>query len=146
MATLAESALVRDVMRTPVIKALPITPTNEVAKMMIDNNVGSVVIVDEQDNLIGIVTKSDIVREIVARGLPRNIPVSEIMVRNPFYVMEDSTVHEAAEIMGTHGIGHLPVLSRQNFKPIGMISKRDITRLAPHLLELVYMLKRTQRP
>ncbi|MGC9072249.1 MAG: cyclic nucleotide-binding/CBS domain-containing protein [Acidilobus sp.] len=145
MTRLAESALVRDVMRTPVMKALPTTSASEVAKLMIDNKVGSIVIVDEQDNLVGIVTKSDIVREVVVRGLPRNIPVSEIMAKNPFYVMEDSTVHEAAEIMGTHGVGHLPVLSRQNLKPIGMISKRDITRLAPHLLELVYMLK-AQKP
>lgn len=138
---MAESALVRDVMRTPVIKATPLVPTNEVARLMIENGVGSVIIVDEQDNLIGIVTKSDIVREVVVKGLSRSVPVGEIMVRNPFYVMEDSTVHEAAEIMGTHGIGHLPVLSAQNMKPIGMISKRDIIRLAPHLLELLYVLK-----
>jgi len=140
----AEQALVRDVMRSPLVKVLPTTPVSEVARLMVDNNVGSVVIVDEQDNLLGIVTKTDIVRETVAKGLPRNIPVGEIMTKNPYYVTDDATLHEAAEIMGTHGIGHLPVLSRENMKPIGMISKRDIVRLAPHLLELVYML-RSQR-
>jgi CBS domain-containing protein len=133
--------LVRDIMHTPPVKVTPITPVNEAAQIMMDKGVGSLIIVDDNDNLIGIVTKTDIVREVVAKGLSRNVPVGNIMTKNPYFVLEDYTVKEAAELMGTHNIGHLPVLSRNNMKPVGMISKRDIIRLAPHYITLVYVLQ-----
>ncbi len=138
---MTEELLVRDIMRSPVFKVGPLTPANEAAQIMIDNNIGSLVVTDDSGVLIGIVTKTDIVREVVAKGASRNVPIGNIMTRNPFYVLEDHTVREAAELMGAHNIGHLPVLSRDNMKPIGIISKRDIIRLAPHYISLVYVLQ-----
>lgn len=133
--------LVRDIMRSPPITVTPITPVNEAAQQMIDRGVGSLLVVDDSGSLMGIVTKTDIVREVVARGLPRSVPIGNIMTRNPYFVFEDYTVKEAAELMGSHTIGHLPVLSRENMRPVGVVSKRDIIRLAPHYITLVYVLR-----
>lgn len=134
--------LVRDVMSTPVIYVYPFHTVREAAAIMVEKNVGSVVVIDEAGRLMGIVTRTDILRHVVAKGLnPDNVKVGDIMTRNPLYVLADTPLEEAARLMGSRGIGHLPVLDPKTFKPIGMISKRDILRIAPHYMTVVYTLK-----
>lgn len=132
--------LVRDIMKSPVVTALPTATVSEVAQLMVEHGISSVVIVDDAGSLIGIVTKSDIVREVVARGLSRNSQVGMIMTRNPYYVTENASVREAAELMGSKNIGHLPVLN-DRLKLVGMVSKRDILKMFPHFVNLVYVLE-----
>ena len=131
--------LVRDVMKAPVVTALPTVPVREIAKLMTDNGIGSVVITDDNGALLGIVTKSDIVREVVARGLPREAQVGEIMTRNPYYVADAASIDHAAELMASHNIGHLPVLD-DRMKLVGIISRRDIVRVFPHFVTLLYVM------
>lgn len=134
--------LVRDVMRTPTVNILPTKSVSEIARLMIDRDVGSVLVVNEEGNLLGIITKTDIVREVVAKGLsPLNINASQIMTKNPYYAFEDVPLEEAASLMGSKGVGHLPILDSRTLKPIGMLSKRDILKLAPYYIDLVYQLK-----
>ena len=133
-----EVVLVRDLMRTPVVTALPTTPVREIARLMIERGVGSVVITDDNGALLGIVTKTDIVRDVVARGLPREAQVGEIMTRNPYYVMETTSIDDAAELMASHNIGHLPVLN-DRLKLVGIISRRDIVKVFPHFVALLYV-------
>ncbi len=134
--------LVRDVMRTPTINVLPTKTVNEIARIMIDRDVGSVLVVDEEGNLLGIITKTDIVREVVSKGLSSfNVNASQIMTKNPYYAFDDVPLEEAASLMGSKGVGHLPILDSKTLKPIGMISKRDILKLAPYYIDLVYQLK-----
>jgi CBS domain-containing protein len=134
--------LVRDVMSAPLVYVYAFHSVREAAAIMVEKNVGSVVVVDEAGRLIGIMTRTDILRHVVAKGLnPDNVRVSDIMMRNPLYVLADTPVEEAARLMGSRGVGHLPVLDQKTFKPIGMISKRDILRIAPHYITLVYALR-----
>ncbi|MGC8572728.1 MAG: histidine kinase [Caldisphaera sp.] len=134
--------LVRDVMKIPTVNVLPTKSVNEIARLMIERDVGSVVVVDENGNLLGIITKTDIVRDVVAKGIsPLSINAGQIMTKNPYYAFEDTPLEEAASLMGSKGIGHLPILNSKTLKPVGMISKRDILKLAPYYIDLVYQLK-----
>ena len=134
--------LVRDVMSTPVIYLYPFHTVREAAAVMVEKGVGSIVVVDEAGRLIGIVTRTDILRHVVARGLnPDSVKIGDIMTKNPLYVLADTPIEEAARLMGSRGIGHLPVLDPKTYKPVGMISKRDILRIAPHYITLVYALR-----
>ncbi len=128
-----------EVMSTPPIKAMPMQTVLEGAKIMAENNIGSLIIVDEQDSLLGIVTKTDIIVNVVAKGLDASkVKLADIMSKNPYYVFRNTTLREAAEMMGSYNIGHLPVLDPETYKVVGVISKRDIIRLAPHYIDLVY--------
>ncbi|MCE4623979.1 MAG: CBS domain-containing protein [Caldisphaeraceae archaeon] len=134
--------LVRDIMSSPLITSSPIKNVNDIAELMVENDIGAVVIVNDDNSLLGIVTKSDIIREVVAKGLqPINVSVGQIMTKNPYYAFDDTPLDSAAELMGSKGIGHLPILDSSTSKPIGILSKRDILKLAPHYIELVYQLK-----
>jgi len=128
-----------DVMRYPVVTASEDETIEDVARKMKEEGVGSVVVVDENDMLLGIVTKTDIVYRVVAEGKnPSSVLVRSIMVRDPYYVYKDTPLREAAELMGLYNIGHLPVLDRETNKVVGMISKTDIIRLAPDYIITAY--------
>jgi len=134
--------LVRDVMSVPLIYVYPFHTVREAAAIMVEKNVGSVVVLDVDGRLMGIVTRTDILKHVVAKGLnPDNVRIGDIMTKNPVYVLADTPLEDAAKIMGSRGIGHLPVLDEKTFKPIGMISKRDILKIAPHYMSLIYALR-----
>ena len=138
----ADEVTCGDIMRTPVVTASEVETVEAVARRMRDEGVGSVVIVDEHMMLLGIVTKTDIVYKVVAEGKdPSTVMVGQIMVRNPYYVYKDTSLREAAELMGLYGIGHLPVLDSDN-KVVGVISKTDIIRIAPDYITTAYALLR----
>ncbi len=56
---------VRDIMRSPVFSAHPDTPLREIAKVLFAERVGAMPICDDDWALIGILTRSDILRTLV---------------------------------------------------------------------------------
>lgn len=65
---------IKNVARKEVITASPDTPVKDVAKLMRDKNVGSVVIV-ENNRPVGIVTDRDIAIRVLGNDQPAEIPV-----------------------------------------------------------------------
>lgn len=56
---------VRDVMRTPVVAAVPITDIRRIASVMLENGVDGVPIVNDSSRLVGFVSRSDVLRAVV---------------------------------------------------------------------------------
>ncbi|HIQ24053.1 MAG TPA: CBS domain-containing protein [Pyrodictium delaneyi] len=134
-----EELRISDVMTVNVITSRPDETVVDAARKMAENDVGSVVVVDDKGTIIGIVTEGDIVRRVVARGLdPSKTLVGDIMTRNPVTIYEDATLAAAAEYMREKGIGHLPVVNEHG-RLVGIISRSDIVRLAPGLIEVLYL-------
>jgi len=139
---LSEDLKCEDIMSSPPVTGTVFMTAQEAAQTMINRKIGSIIVVDERGGLLGIATKTDLVRGVVAKGLPPNtVRLGDIMTRNPYYVRKDDSVRYAVELMGHYGIGHLPVLDPDTGKVVGVISMRDIVRLAPHYIELVYVYK-----
>ncbi len=135
---MSEEPLLVDVMKTPVLKMPPMESVRRAAEEMTNWRVGSVIIVDSRDRLLGIVTKTDIVAKVVARGLdPQSMKLADIMTSNPYYMFSDAPLREAAELMGSKGIGHLPILDPETRRIVGIISKSDILRIAPHYMTII---------
>lgn len=59
------SRTVRDVMKTHVLAAHPDTEIREIARVLFEEHIGAMPIVDQQENLVGIITRSDILRALV---------------------------------------------------------------------------------
>ncbi len=137
---------VSELMTSPPITARPSMTVKEAAKIMVENNIGSLVVVDEKGSLIGIITVRDIIREVVAKGLsPDKIKIGDIMTRNIYYIMSDDTIRRAVEIMSERGIGHLPVVDPDTYKLVGIISKTDILKIAPGLFGALVLSKIRRR-
>jgi CBS domain-containing protein len=57
---------VRDVMTTPVVAASPLTDIRRIARVMLDRDVDGVPIVSDAGTLVGFISRSDILRAVVA--------------------------------------------------------------------------------
>ncbi len=129
----------RDAMTRNVVTASPDETVVEAAKKMDENRIGSVVVVDSDGRVIGVLTEADIVRRVVARGLdPRTTRVADVMTPNPVTVNEDTPLTYVADLMRSKDIGHIPVVDEAG-KVVGIIARSDIIRFAPELIEIVYV-------
>lgn len=108
------------------------TDTNtvyEAAQFMRKAHVGSLVVVNEQHNPIGILTDRDIVLSVVAAGLdPQVVKVTDVMTADPLVVHEEADLWGTIQIMRTHGVRRLPVVNDQH-QLVGIIAADDMLEL-----------------
>ena len=121
---------VRDIMNTDVVTAEPGTPIGQVAKRMADADVGAVVIV-EGGKPVGIVTDRDLVVEHLAKGHTQDHTVHEAMsgggpLARLVTIAPDLDVLEAAQELGRHKVGRLPVVEGDRL--VGLVSAGDLAK------------------
>jgi CBS domain-containing protein len=112
------------VRRAPVVCAEALA-VDEVARLMRDQRVGSVVVVDPRSRPVGIFTKHDLVR-VLAEDT-RGTPVSAAMTRDPIALPAHALAYEAALLMVEKRVRH--VLVTEQGKLVGVISERDLFSL-----------------
>jgi len=131
-----EYLTVRDIMVTDVKYVTPDTPLLAVVDVMVENKIGSVVVVGEKREVLGIITERDLIVKVLKRGLdPRTLKAKDIMSKPVIVVTPETSVSAAANIMKEKNIGHLPVV--ENGRLVGIIAEGDITSLAPEFLEVL---------
>jgi len=103
----------------------PDTLVEDAATQMQENDVGSLVVVDDDGRLAGILTTTDFV-DIVARSKPKaETTVERYMTTDVITTDAQTTIQEAADVMLEHGFHHLPVVDDEH-GAIGMISTTDL--------------------
>jgi CBS domain-containing protein len=99
----------------------------DAAKKMKDQNVGSVLVID-QDQLKGLVTDRAIATKAVAAEKdPRTLPVTDIMTREIVGCSEDDDVFDALQTMGKNQVRRLPVVNDRS-QLVGVVSMADIAQ------------------
>jgi len=139
---LAEQLRAKDVMTSELVTCFPDESVVDAARKMSEYKVGSVLVVDRANpsRLVGILTEGDIVHRVVAKGLhPAEVKVEEIMTKDPIVVNENTPLHLVADLMREKNIGHIPVVDASG-KLKGIIAKSDIVRIAPSLIERLYII------
>ncbi len=106
----------------------------EAATLMTSANIGAVVIVDDDENLTGILTERDITRRLVGKGLdPKTTLIKDVMTKDPETLSPDDAAGDALELMQTRHFRHLPVV--EDGKCVAMVSIRDLYKAAKSALE-----------
>jgi CBS domain-containing protein len=114
--------------RTDVITVGPETPLRTIASLMEDENVGSVVVVEEEKP-VGIVTDRDLaLRAFVNQMDPEATPVRDIMSPDPIVLEAGMGLFEAMEFMRGKGVRRMPVVD-ENGMLRGIITVDDVIRL-----------------
>lgn len=106
------------------------------ARLMRENDVHNLVVVDGRGGVIGVIAQRDLFAALFDDSGSSSKPgaiVSELMVRLPQCVTEDTTLEEALELMARHRCSALPIL-----RPTGLASLITETDL---LLALAKILK-----
>ena len=112
-------------MRQPVGCA-PETPVRDAVRLMHEQHVGSIAVLDAADKPLGIFTLRDL-RRVVADGVDLAQPIDNLMTRNPFHLPPDASAFDAAIAMTERHIAHVCLV--QNEKLCGVISERDLFSL-----------------
>lgn len=134
------SAIVRvsDVMENKVISVDTSSVVFETVSKMIKFEVGSIVVV-KAENVVGIVTKGDVLRRGMLLGLdPKTTSVERVMSRNVVTIGKDATLEEASRLMSEKKVSKLPVL--ENGKLVGIITSTDIIRTEPMMVNYLHEL------
>lgn len=128
---------IRYIMSSPVITVKASENVVKVARIMDLHDIGSVVVVDEAEKPLGIITDMDIVKRVVARNLnPSNIKVENVMSQPLITVSPDIDITDAAKLMSRYGVKRLAVVYKGRL--VGIISSRDITAVTPELMEIIH--------
>jgi CBS domain-containing protein len=83
-----------------------------------------VILVGDEERIVGVLTIRDILIRLVAAGLdPTATPVSQVMSSSLFTCTEEDTAESVAEVMAEHRIEQMPVLDAGG-RLVGMITRR----------------------
>lgn len=107
---------------------------SEAAKVMEENNVGSVLVVEE-GKLKGIFTERDVVRAI-AENIPVNEKIGKVMTTNVITVDEEDYLSKAVYIVSEKGVRHLPVIDKKG-NLVGIISAKDLAKYYSEFIEAI---------
>jgi CBS domain-containing protein len=132
---------VRDCMTARVITVDVSDSVFDAAELIIGNSIGSVVVMRD-DDVAGMVTKGDIMKNIILAGQdPKKTGVSSIMVTPVISISPDTDLEEAAKTMSRRNISKLPVIDPESGLLVGILTSTDVIRIEPkyveHLADLI---------
>ncbi len=110
-----------------VITRHPEATLSDIAQLLNEHKIGSVVIVDGGDKVCGIVSERDIVSAIAKKGgAVLDEPVSSCMTANVFTCTREDTLEKLMSEMTKHHFRHLPVIA--DGKLVGLVSIGDVVK------------------
>ena len=128
-------AIISSLMKTDMVTVNPDDSVADAAKVMSQNKVGAVLVIEGGD-IRGILSERDIVGRIVATGAdPAATKVSDIATTQVVAVDSRTHVRKCAEMQLAMDVRHLPVT--EDGKPVGILSSRDFLAYVVEGLERV---------
>ncbi len=115
---------VMELMRRSILTANPNDSIKDVSERMVKGNVDHVLVVDEENRLVGIVTTWDVAKAVAFNAKT----LGEIMTRKVIVAKPNETVDIVAKRMEQYDITGLPVVDDENHV-LGLITSADLSRL-----------------
>ena len=135
-----------DVMTRKVVSIKPNASIAEMVRLMLDNRISGLPVIDDRGDLVGIVTEGDCLRR-AETGTERKRPrwlefligpsrlaaeyihahsrkIAEVMTQPPITITEDTPLDEIVHLMETRRIKRLPVM--RDGKVVGIVSRADL--------------------
>lgn len=142
---------IKDIMTVKVISVTPLTKVSEIAKILGENRIGAVPVLDDEKRVVGIISESDLF--LKEKGIPFSVvkiphlfnewveptklealyrdidsrTASDVMTSPVITVQPDDDIGAAAELMYRNKISRLPVVKEGVL--VGIVSRADIIRL-----------------
>ena len=142
---------VKDIMTTELITVSPETEILQAAKILLEERINGIPVVDEAEKLVGILCQSDLIAQQKRLPIPSfftfmdglfstssakqmekqvqkiaAITVSQAMTPNPVFVEPDMGIEVIAGLMVDNGFHTIPVLHEGRL--VGIVGKEDILR------------------
>lgn len=127
----------------------------DISKVMLDNNIGSVVIIEDDNNEnrkpVGIITERDLVRILGSMQLINlQVPIKEIMSKPVVTLSSKASIIDAMKLMYEKKIRRVVVVdsssSKEYNKMIGIVTEHDIFRIVMSNRDLLTSILDSQFP
>ncbi|WP_277553397.1 CBS domain-containing protein [Halobaculum limi] len=121
-----DDVFVAQVMSESLYTVTPETLVEEAANGMMERRIGSVIVVDDDGTLRGILTNTDFVQIVAERQPKDQTPVSEYMSADLITAAPGDSLSHVADTMLEHGFHHMPVTDGDE-GVVGVVSTTDLT-------------------
>lgn len=143
--------LAKDIMTKDVLTVRPSEKVEKVARILVENKISGIPVVDEQNHVVGIITEKDLMIKASELRVPFYLTlfdsiiflenpirfnndlkkytatyVQEAMTEKVIIVPEDTPVSEVVAIMQKRRINRVPVI--RNDKLVGIVTRNDILK------------------
>ncbi|ACU62837.1 CBS domain-containing protein [Chitinophaga pinensis] len=122
---------VRDILRVKGHAVYSVQPDDTVfdaLSVLVDKNVGALVVLGDNEKVLGIFSERDYARRVILKGrASKETLIREIMTEHPFTVTEEDSIQDCMVKMTDKHIRHLPVTDDQ-LRLVGMISIGDVVK------------------
>ncbi len=117
-----------EIMTTPAVTCPPETPVAVVARQLTEHNISFLVVTNDENEPIGIITGSDLVAKVLA---PENVDAQamtarQVMRSEPHTMPPETYMYEAMALMTRHSLNSLLVVDRNQL--VGVVTPRDLMR------------------
>ncbi|WP_312907284.1 CBS domain-containing protein [Natronosalvus caseinilyticus] len=120
-----DDIFVARLMSTDLVTVAPDTLVEDAGQTMLENGISSLVVVDDDGRLEGILTTTDFVT-IVAESFPKAETIVErYMTTSVVTVSPQQPITEVANVMLEHGVHHLPVVDEAE-GVVGIVTTTDL--------------------
>ena len=119
-----EAVPVEQLMTTDLVTVTPDEDIETAAGIILEKEAGSLVILDDDKQVAGILTCTDLTALVSAGDLPTNATVADYMTEDVTTIGPGESIQDAAAKMLTQQIQHLPVVDGG---VVGMLSTTDLT-------------------
>jgi len=120
-----DDVFVGSLMSSPVHTVDVETSLQAAGQMMLEHGIGSVVVVDDDARLEGILTATDFVRAVAEGELDPDATITAAMSTEVVTTTANESVQSVADTMIEHGFHHVPVVDDGTV--IGVITTTDLT-------------------
>jgi CBS domain-containing protein len=110
-----------------VVTVSPDKTIREALAILVNHNVGALVVVDEIKKPVGILSERDIVRLAARNEALFGISIGEVMTTNVITALPQDELRAVANIMTEKRIRHLPIVDNQGIL-VGIISIGDVVK------------------
>lgn len=125
---------VKNLMKKQVVTAGPDTNVSTIARIMANNKIGSVVIVEKKCP-IAIVTREDLVNLMAQDKDPKKTKVSSLKLKKLVSVKPTDDLLAAVRMMTKTGFKRAPVMEKGRL--VGILADKEILLAAPELIEIL---------
>lgn len=137
--------LVKHYMTTPAIALGPEDDLLTAAKQMETYKIGAIVVVDDTNRPIGMVTDRDIITRGIAYDLPLTTPLKEVMSKRLYVIKPEESITLATMFMGAKQVKRLIVID-DDYQLVGVLSLGDLAQKEYHAEALGETLIRISYP
>ncbi len=104
----------------------PEQAVREAVQLLATHNIGALIVANEADAPVGIISERDIVREASRNEQVFGRPVSEIMTRDVITGVPEDDLASVANVMTEKRIRHVPVMDKGRL--VGIVSIGDVVK------------------